>query len=169
MISFRDLNALGLLAISAMLAFAFADQFLNNELPCPLCLLQRVGFVAVSVGLLFNVVIGPRPAHYGFAIVAAVAGAAFALRQVSLHVIPGTGSYGSPFLGYHFYTWAFILFSVMIVELAIISSLPQQYSETVRALPWKEQSRLSRFAVYVAVLLIALNVILTFAECGPGV
>jgi disulfide bond formation protein DsbB len=66
---FRQLNALGMLAISAMLTYAFASQFLEQELPCPLCLLQRVGFVAVSIGLLLNVTHGPQPAHYGFAII----------------------------------------------------------------------------------------------------
>jgi disulfide bond formation protein DsbB len=33
------LNALGLLAISAVLIFAFADQLVLNDLPCPLCIL----------------------------------------------------------------------------------------------------------------------------------
>lgn len=33
------LNALGLFSISAVLLFAFVDQFLLNDLPCPLCIL----------------------------------------------------------------------------------------------------------------------------------
>ena len=39
------LNALALLAISIVLLFAFYAQFAYGELPCPLCLLQRAGFV----------------------------------------------------------------------------------------------------------------------------
>jgi disulfide bond formation protein DsbB len=38
------LNVLGLYAIALVLAAAFAAQFLLGELPCPLCLLQRIQF-----------------------------------------------------------------------------------------------------------------------------
>ncbi len=37
----RTLNALGLLAIGVVLLFAFYDQIVGGELPCPLCILQR--------------------------------------------------------------------------------------------------------------------------------
>ncbi|MBC7203505.1 MAG: disulfide bond formation protein B, partial [Pusillimonas sp.] len=37
----RFLNTLGLTGITFVLAFAFVWQFAYNELPCPLCLLQR--------------------------------------------------------------------------------------------------------------------------------
>ena len=62
----RQLNALGAIALSLVLAFAFYSQFIAEELPCPLCLLQRVGFVAVLFGLLCNIIYGPRSLHYGF-------------------------------------------------------------------------------------------------------
>lgn len=95
----RQLNALGAIAISLVLAFAFYSQFINAELPCPLCLLQRVGFIAVLFGLLCNIIYGPRSLHYSFMLLGALFGAAVALRQVALHVIPGTPFYGDPF--YH--------------------------------------------------------------------
>jgi disulfide bond formation protein DsbB len=38
------LNALGLYAVALVLLIAFAAQLLLNELPCPLCLLQRIQF-----------------------------------------------------------------------------------------------------------------------------
>lgn len=166
---YRNLNALGLLAIAAVLLFAFADQFLKHELPCPLCLLQRIGFVAVSSGLLLNIIFGARPAHYGFAIVSAVAGATVALRQVSLHVIPGTPGYGEPFMGMHFYTWAFVLFAAIILGLAIISSFAQQYAHGQGYLPWRSQSVLCKVAISAFLIVVAANVIAAFAECGPGV
>lgn len=43
------LNELGLSAIATVLLFAFYAQFTDNELPCPLCLLQRAGFVMVGL------------------------------------------------------------------------------------------------------------------------
>ena len=82
-----------------------------NELPCPLCLLQRIGFVMVAFGFMLNVVYGPQSRHYGVILIGALYGVATSLRQVSLHVIPGTPGYGSPILGMHYYTWAFVLFA----------------------------------------------------------
>src|SRR5690606_20216304 len=108
------LNALALIAISAVLGVAFLDQFANGELPCPLCLLQRAGFLLLAIGPVLNVARGPRPAHYGVTILAGLVGAGFAVRQVLLHIQPGDAGYGAPFLGLHFYTWAFVVFVVAI-------------------------------------------------------
>ena len=57
----RTLNGLGLLAVSAVLAGAFYEQFAQGELPCPLCILQRAGFAGVALGLSVNLRCGPRP------------------------------------------------------------------------------------------------------------
>ena len=91
----RHLNALALLGCSAILVVAFGYQFALGELPCPLCLLQRAAFAAAGLGFALSVRFGPRPSHYGVVILSALAGAAVAGRQVALHVVPGTGGYGS--------------------------------------------------------------------------
>ena len=166
---FRALNALGIIAICLVLAFALADQFYMRELPCPLCLLQRVGFVAVAIGLLMNVVLGSHMAHYGFSVVAGLCGGAAALRQVSLHVIPGTPAYGEPFLGLHFYTWAFILFGTIIFGIAVLASFQAQYGSSVKRLAWSEQTWLCKLSIASAIMIVALNFLSTFALCGPGV
>ena len=102
----RMLNAVGLLAISAIVVAAFVDQFVTFDLPCPLCLLQRVGLAAVGFGLGLNVLIGPRPRNYAMMLIGAVFGGSVSIRQILLHIVPGTGHYGNAFLGLHFYTWA---------------------------------------------------------------
>ena len=104
------LNALGLYAIALVLAAAFAAQLLLGELPCPLCLLQRIQFALLAIGPILNVRFGPRPSHYAASLLVAAAGAAFAMRQILLHIMPGDPGYGSALLGYHYYTWAFIGF-----------------------------------------------------------
>ena len=98
------LNVLGLYAVAAVLAVAFAAQLLLGELPCPLCLLQRIQFAVLAIGPMFNVRYGPRPSHYAMSLLAAAAGAAFAMRQILLHIMPGDPGYGSALLGYHYYT-----------------------------------------------------------------
>src|SRR5215469_12839115 len=56
------LNALGLCAIALVLAIAFAAQLLLDELPCPLCLLQRIQFAMLAVGRFSTSASGCGPA-----------------------------------------------------------------------------------------------------------
>jgi disulfide bond formation protein DsbB len=78
-----------------MLAAAFAAQFALHELPCPLCLLQRILFAVLAIGPIMNIRWGPRPNHYALSMLAAIAGAVVSTRQVLLHIMPGDGGYGS--------------------------------------------------------------------------
>mgnify|MGYP006198665043 CR=1 FL=1 len=43
------------------------------------------------------------------------AGGAVSARQILLHIVPGSGSYGDAFFGLHFYTWALIVFSLIVI------------------------------------------------------
>src|SRR4030081_542937 len=123
------LNALSLYAVALVLAAAFAAQLLLGELPCPLCLLQRIQFALLAIGPILNVRFGPRPSHYAMSLLVAVAGAAFAIRQILLHIMPGDPGYGSALLGYHYYTWAFIGFAVSIVLIAAMLLLDRQFED----------------------------------------
>ncbi len=129
------LNALGLYGIALVLAAAFAAQLWLNELPCPLCLLQRIQFALLAIGPMLNVRFGPRPSHYAISLLTAAAGAAFAMRQVLLHIMPGDPGYGSALLGYHYYTWAFIGFAVAIVLIAAMLLFDGQFMDDGAALP----------------------------------
>src|SRR6266481_7074795 len=71
------LNALGLYAITLVLLVAFAAQLVLHELPCPLCLLQRIQFAMLAVGPILNLRFGVRPSHYAVSLLTAVAGAGF--------------------------------------------------------------------------------------------
>ncbi len=104
----RLLDTLALYGISVVLAVAFYYQFVLGELPCPLCALQRVGFLVAGVALILNLRSGRAPTHYGLVLLTAVAAGSASLRQIALHVVPGSGSYGSALFGLHFYTWAFV-------------------------------------------------------------
>ena len=84
------LNALSLYAAALVLAATYAAQFILHELPCPLCLLQRILFAALAVGLILNIRFGPRPSHYAMSLLVAVAGAVASTRLVLLHIMPAT-------------------------------------------------------------------------------
>ena len=160
------LNALGLYAIAAMLAAAFAAQLLLQELPCPLCLLQRLQFAVLAIGPILNVRYGPRPSHYAIALLSAAAGAAFATRQVLLHIMPGDAGYGTALFGYHYYTWALIGFAVAIVLLSSMLLLDKQFDRLDAATKPAAVPHWAAAAVWLVIALTAANVLSTLLECG---
>ncbi|MFS8036820.1 disulfide bond formation protein B [Xanthobacter sp. AM11] len=166
---FRLLNALGLLAVGAVLVAAFVDQIAFNDLPCPLCILQRAGFLGVAAGLALNVKFGPRPSHYGVMLLSALAGGAVSMRQTLLHIIPGEGAYGDAFFGLHFYAWALILFIVCIAGTAVLLLFDRQFEPPGTA-PVRRRGLLPFGAVTIvlALLLALANGGSTVIECGGG-
>jgi disulfide bond formation protein DsbB len=159
------LNTLSLYAVALVLAAAFAAQLLLHELPCPLCLLQRIQFAALAIGPILNVRWGPRPSHYALSLLAAAAGATFSTRQILLHIMPGDAGYGTALLGYHYYTWALIGFVAAIVLLAIILLFDRQFEDD-RAAPPVATGGFAYAAAWLVIGLTALNVVSTLLECG---
>ena len=165
----RTLNALGMLAVSLVLALAFVYQLTLDELPCPLCLLQRVGFVAVGVGLGLNLLYGARPQHYAIMLLSALFGVSVSVRQILLHIVPGTGHYGSPVLGLHYYTWAAICFFLILIGTAIMLLFERQYSDDSAATVRFGGSTLAKVAFMIMLGLGAVNAVSALLECGPGI
>jgi disulfide bond formation protein DsbB len=161
----RTLNALALLGVCGVLLFAFYWQIVRGELPCPLCLLQRAAFLAAGLGLLLNVRFGSSESHYGVVIVSSLAGAAFALRQILLHIVPGTGAYGSAVLGYHFYTWALAGFVVLIAFAGVMLFIEAQFVEGVRDV---RPSPGAQALGWLFILVVFANAVSTLLECGLG-
>lgn len=162
----RLLNAIGLLGIGTVLTLAFIDQLWFRDLPCPLCILQRAGFFAAGFGIALNLIFGPKPSHYGVAIIGAIAGGAISMRQILLHIVPGTGSYGNVVFGMHLYTWAFIAACVIILGCAIMLLDDRQFS---RAEPMSVRLKVLPLSALLLFLALAIaNVFSTVALCGAG-
>lgn len=161
----RTFNCLALAGICGVLLFAFAWQIYFNEPPCPLCLLQRAAFALAGIGLVLNIRCGPAPMHYGVVIVSALAGIVSAGRQTLSHIAPGDAGFGSPFLGLHFYTWALLAFTGLIVFCGLILMIERftpQYSAQPRA------KLLPAFIMWLFLLLVVANAMATTLECGFG-
>ena len=161
------LNALGLYAIGLVLTAAFAAQLLLHELPCPLCLLQRIQFALLAIGPIMNVRWGPRTSHYALSLIAAAAGFAFSTRQVLLHILPGDPGYGTALLGYHYYTLALIGFAISIVLIGVMLLFDRQF-EAGDAPRFDAPDLFATCAVWLVIVLTALNVVSTLLECGFG-
>lgn len=163
----RKFHIVALLLLSAPLIGAFGIQIFMNELPCPLCLLQRVGMLGVAVGLLMNLKFGIRPLHYGISIVSALIGAGVSTRQILLHVVPqadGVTGFGDAVLGMHLYTWALVVFLASILGIALFMAL-MKWSESLS----DEIVSLNKIekAVFGLFIILALaNSVGAFLECG---
>ncbi|WP_228749267.1 disulfide bond formation protein B [Bradyrhizobium sp. BR 10261] len=160
------LNMLGLLGISLILTVAFFYQLALGELPCPLCLLQRAGFIAIGMGFLFNMRLGERPSHYAIVLLACLVTGFISMRQVSLHLAPGDPGYGSALLGLHFYTWALIAAIGIVCYVALILVLKDVVGERDGVVSLRGPASSAVFAIFA--LLVAANLLSTVLECGAG-
>lgn len=111
-------------AVSIVLIGAFIVQFGEQEIPCPLCILQRMAMMLCALGSAYVILqarVGPMTTDviasgYGMSILAAVCGACISTRQILLHIIPPDPGYGDPVFGLHLYTWALVVFVVVLID-----------------------------------------------------
>jgi disulfide bond formation protein DsbB len=174
----KTINIIGILGLSLVIIGAYTVQFALGELPCPLCLLQRVGMLMVMTGFVMNLKFGIKPAHYGMSIIGALFGASVSMRQVLLHIVPVPGQptgYGTPILGMHLYTWAFIFFTMTIFIIAVVMLFGKQFETSFNGSNSKSSKASSNrlegfamFAFYVIFILAVANVVTSFMECGLG-
>lgn len=122
----RACNYAALLAVCGSLALAFIWQIIFDELPCPLCQLQRVALILTGIGLTLNLRFGPAAVHYSIIMASALGGAVAAARQDLLHILPGDKGYGSALFGLHFYTWAFISFVVVLIFCTVMITVDRK-------------------------------------------
>ena len=161
----RALDTLALAGICGVLLVAFFYQFMLGELPCPLCALQRVGFIVAGAALVMNLRAGYSPAHYGVAILTAVAAGSASLRQIALHVVPGTGHYGSALMGFHFYTGAFVGYGALVAYVGAMLLVAGPGGTRERG---PSAGGFASVVCVVFLLLAAANVVAFLLECGFG-
>ena len=162
----RALNVVALYAVVAVLGAAFWVQFAFDNLPCPLCLLQRVAFTMMAAGLIYNLKFGPSARGYGIVLLGAAFGGAVSVRQILLHIAPGDPGYGAPVFGLHDYTWAALIFGVAIVATAIVFLFDRGLSagDAPRRL-----GGLAWLAILLGLLVTLANAALALIECGFAV
>lgn len=160
----RLANLFEMSGVLLVLLAAFVMQFVFNELPCPLCLLQRFGFLAIAFGFLLNFRFGFRPSHYSIILLGGLFTAFVALRQIALHVIPGTGAYGSAIFGLHLYTWSFILAMLIVVSTSLLLGVDRQYLQKIRkSKSWEYIVH----ALFASLLFLSVsNIVSAVFECG---
>ncbi|MFY9699679.1 MAG: disulfide bond formation protein B [Rhodoplanes sp.] len=156
-------------ALVLILAGGFAVQLITGELPCPLCVMQRIALMLCALGPL-HILLSARDGALtaraaavgnGMAIVAALLGAAAFGRQVFLHILPGDPGFGAPVLGLHLYTWGLIAFACPIAASGVM----------LIATAWLEEEPatwggLARWTVIALAAIVIANLFSVIAEAG---
>ncbi|WP_018718155.1 disulfide bond formation protein B [Arhodomonas aquaeolei] len=88
----RGLNLVGFAFCAGLLAFAVYLEYVQGLEPCPLCIFQRIAFVALGLVLLVAGLHAPRRwggrVYAVLALLAAALGVGLALRQLWLQSLP---------------------------------------------------------------------------------
>ncbi len=91
-LSFRTLMLVGAIACAALVGYAYYLQTVEKLEPCPLCIFQRIGFIAAGIVMLLASLHNPQRTGrriYGLlAVVAAIAGGSVAARHIWLRHLP---------------------------------------------------------------------------------
>lgn len=107
-------------------------QVVLGEFPCPLCMVQRISMMLCALGqayILSRVSADGRlewrdfMRGHGMTLFAALGGAAMSIRQILLHIVPPDPGYGGAILGYHLYTWGFLVFCAEILAVGLCLAL----------------------------------------------
>jgi protein dithiol:quinone oxidoreductase len=91
-LSFRALMFLGASACAALVAYAYYLQTAQGLEPCPLCIFQRIGFIAAGIVMLLAALHNPqrvgRRMYCLLASIATIAGGSVAARHIWLRHLP---------------------------------------------------------------------------------
>lgn len=158
-------NTVALIGICGSLAEAFYYQIFMNELPCPLCQLQRVGLTLAGIGMMLNMRFGPSAVHYAIILASAVGGGIASARQILLHIAPGDAGYGSELLHLHFYTWGFISFLVIIIFCAAMLCIDRNNMNMAFK---KTATGVTALVIFVFISLTAANTVTSVMVCKFG-
>ena len=154
-------NISGLFLLSALFFITFYIQIAFHHLPCPLCLLQRIGFAGVGTAIVFNLSLKVSARNYGLMLLSALFGLGSAMRHLFLHITPNDPGFGPPFWGLHLYTWSALIFSFILVAGTIALVFEQGFHKAM-------MSKVAKVSIFLFMLMIGLNALSSFLECGVG-
>jgi disulfide bond formation protein DsbB len=170
------LNYLFLLAavavIASILTAAMTLQYVWGEIPCPLCLLERLALFGVCFGILQSLRNGFSYQNTGISLLFALLLLLVSVRQTLLDIYPRPGHayIGSAVLGLHMPVWSviisFAILTAYALKLAVVGAEETLRDVRATAFPW-----LSRIAGGLGLLVIALcliNFVSVILQCGLG-
>jgi disulfide bond formation protein DsbB len=175
----RKLALLNWLALVAMLAVlcailiaAMGFQYLNGELPCPLCLIERAAMFGVCFGILLQMRDGFSYQNTGFGLLAALFLLVVSTRQTLLDIYPRPGHeyIGSAVFGLHMPVWSIVIALSLLLgfalKLAVLGGDRHLQDNPAASFPLIAAA--SRILGPLVIALCAINLISVVVQCGLG-
>lgn len=161
-----------LLFVIITVGSAMFMQYYWHELPCPLCLLQRLAFFGIGYGAMLQLNTKNPNIKYksiGIILIFILILEIVGVRQSLLDICPRPGHewIGSAVLGLHLPIWSFLLGLLLTLGIAIdFMFLQSNNKSTLDHYP-----KLYKFAKFLAVILILMlleNLISIYIQCDLG-
>ncbi len=158
--------------IAGILTAAMTLQYVKGELPCPLCLLERVAMLGVCFGIMMNFRRGFSYQNTGFSLLFAIVLLVIAVRQSLLDIYPRPGHeyIGSAIFGIHMPVWSIIialsLLTAYAIKLAVLGG-----DEYLRQADLGEFPAIRKISDVLSLYIIAIciiNLVSVILQCGFG-
>ena len=169
----NDLFMLGMMTvIAAILTAAMVFQYALGELPCPLCLLERLALFGIAFGLMQQFRHGVSYQNTGIALLFALLLVIVAERQTLLDIYPRPGHayIGSAVFGLHMPVWSVIIgltvLFALAAKLAVLGG--DRDLERHRAAEFPLLDRLATAVALYLILLCLINLVSVILQCGFG-
>lgn len=170
------LNYIYLLAMMAVIAgiltAAMTLQYARGELPCPLCLLQRVALFGVCFGIMQNFRSGFSHQNTGFSLLFTILLLIVSVRQSLLDIYPRPGHeyIGSAIFGIHMPVWSIIIALSLLIafaaKLAVLGGDQHLRDNDVKTFPLID--RAASLLSLTVIALGAINLVSAVLQCGVG-
>ena len=164
----NDLFQLALMAtIAAIMTAAMVLQYYDNEIPCPLCLLQRVAMFGVSFGIIMHFRDGYSARHDGVSMLFALFLLIVSARQTLLDIYPRPGHdyIGSAILGLHMPVWSIVIAVTILFAFAVkFAVLGGEHLHDQRGSP--ALGRLGRLLSLYVIAIALINLGSVVLQCG---
>ena len=158
-----------MLTMAAILTMAMVLQYEGGEIPCPLCLLQRVAMFGVCFGIILHFRHGSSARHDGFSMLFALLLLVISVRQTLLDIYPRPGHdyIGSAILGLHMPVWSIIIAAAILLAYAIkFAVLGGEHPRDPQ--PSSTPGRLARPLGLYVIAICLINLGSVILQCGAG-
>ncbi|WP_158527183.1 disulfide bond formation protein B [Pelagibaculum spongiae] len=166
---FYNVIALAILVLGGgVFTATFVEQLFLGDMPCASCLITRQLILLVTMVACMVLRYGPQPKFVGLLLIIAVIDMYVGLRHSTFHWFAYEGTEGR-IMGIHMYVWGiFMQMGVITMIGVLLTALPKVFDFCAlvpaagRALNWLQKS-----ALWLTLLLVVANLVLSFALVGP--
>jgi disulfide bond formation protein DsbB len=161
-----------LYVLAAILSAAMVFQYLGGEIPCPLCLLQRVAMFGVCFGIVQNFRNGYSDRNAGWSLLFSLFLLIVSVRQTLLNIYPRPGHayVGSAIFGIHMPVWCVLIATALLIafglKLTVLGGDNRLAGRRPQGTSQGALGRLATIGMIYVLALCAINFVSVVVQCG---